>query len=157
MVVVADTSPINYLILIGELEVLPRVLGPITIPDSVFAELLRSPAPALCQTWRDRLPSWLEIRSPTQSADPRLEQLGRGERHAIMLSMELKAEQLVMDDKRGRIEAMRLNLSVVGTVAVLQSASKIGLLNLKDALIRLRSTNFRIPNELFDLVLRDEP
>ena len=74
-----------------------------------------------------------------------------------MLSMELKAEQLVMDDKRGRIEAMRLNLSVVGTVAVLQSASKIGLLNLKDALIRLRSTNFRIPNELFDLVLRDEP
>ena len=157
MVVVADTSPINYLILIGELEALLRALGPIIIPDSVFGGLLCPPAPAICQTWRERLPSWLEVRTPTQTVASRLNKLGRGERDAITLAMELNVERLVMDDKRGRVEASRLNLPVIGTVAVLQSAARLGLLNFKDAMTRLRGTNFRISDELFDRLLRDKP
>jgi predicted nucleic acid-binding protein len=155
MVVVADTSPINYLVLIGELEVLPRTFGVITIPDSVFEELLQPAAPSECQSWKLGRPNWLEIRTPTRAPDPLLEYLGRGERDAIALSIELGAEQLLMDDKQSRIEARKRRLPVIGTVAILESASKLGLLNLKNALTRLRGTNFRISEEIMARVLAD--
>jgi predicted nucleic acid-binding protein len=45
MIVVADTTPINYLILIGEIEVLPELYGQVIIPHAVCEELLRSRAP----------------------------------------------------------------------------------------------------------------
>ena len=41
MIVIADTSPINYLILIGEIEVLSALYGRVLIPPSVREELDR--------------------------------------------------------------------------------------------------------------------
>ena len=41
MIVIADTSPINYLILIGEIDVLPALYGQVLIPPSVREELDR--------------------------------------------------------------------------------------------------------------------
>ena len=48
MIIVADTSPINYLVLIKEIEVLPRLYGKIVIPEAVREELLRPEAPRDC-------------------------------------------------------------------------------------------------------------
>ena len=45
MIVIADTGPINYLILIGEIEVLPELYHRVTIPPSVCEELGRPGAP----------------------------------------------------------------------------------------------------------------
>jgi predicted nucleic acid-binding protein len=45
MIVVADTSPINYLILIGEIEILTGMYGRVVIPHAVREELLRPSAP----------------------------------------------------------------------------------------------------------------
>lgn len=47
MIVVADTSPINYLIRIGQIDVLPALYGRVLVPQSVWEELtdLRAPAP----------------------------------------------------------------------------------------------------------------
>jgi predicted nucleic acid-binding protein len=45
MTVIADTSPINYLIWIGEIAVLQRLYGRVLIPPSVCDELKRAPAP----------------------------------------------------------------------------------------------------------------
>ncbi len=39
MIVIADTSLINYLIRIGEIEVLPKLYGRILVPPSVYGEL----------------------------------------------------------------------------------------------------------------------
>jgi predicted nucleic acid-binding protein len=39
---------------------------------------------------------------------------------------------------------------------VLRDAGRAGLLNLKDALARLRQTNFHVSEELLDRLLRDE-
>ena len=44
-VVVADTSPINYLILIGEIGVLQRLYHRVVIPEEVFSELMDTGAP----------------------------------------------------------------------------------------------------------------
>jgi predicted nucleic acid-binding protein len=39
MVVVADTSPINYLILIDQIEILPRLYAGVIIPSAILEEL----------------------------------------------------------------------------------------------------------------------
>jgi predicted nucleic acid-binding protein len=44
-VVVADTSPIDYLILIGEIGVLQRLYHRVVIPEEVFNELMDRAAP----------------------------------------------------------------------------------------------------------------
>jgi predicted nucleic acid-binding protein len=51
MIIVADTSPINYLVLIKEIEVLPRLYGKIVIPEAVREELLRPAAPEIVRIW----------------------------------------------------------------------------------------------------------
>ena len=51
MIVVADTSPINYLILIGEIEILTKMYGRVVIPNAVREELLRHSAPEMVRNW----------------------------------------------------------------------------------------------------------
>jgi predicted nucleic acid-binding protein len=51
MIVVADTSPINYLILIGEIEILTKMYGRAVIPHAVREELLRPSAPEMVRNW----------------------------------------------------------------------------------------------------------
>jgi len=62
MIVVADTSPINYLVLIREIEILPRLYGKVVIPQTVREELLRPIAPEIVRTWTAQAPAWLEAR-----------------------------------------------------------------------------------------------
>src|SRR5713226_866375 len=69
MIIVADTSPVNYLILIKEIEILPKIYGHAVIPQAVHAELQCSPAPELVRAWIGDLPSWLEVRTPIAAPD----------------------------------------------------------------------------------------
>jgi predicted nucleic acid-binding protein len=40
MIVVADTSPINYLVLIEAIDILPKMFREVGIPRAVYDELL---------------------------------------------------------------------------------------------------------------------
>jgi predicted nucleic acid-binding protein len=46
MIVVADTSPINYLILIDQIAILEALYGRILIPHAVLDEMLNPKAPS---------------------------------------------------------------------------------------------------------------
>ena len=72
MIVVADTTPINYLILIEEIDVLPKLYGRVIIPRAVSEELMRSRAPLNVQEWMKQPPDWLEVLSPTVVVDAKL-------------------------------------------------------------------------------------
>ncbi len=45
MIVVADTSPLNYLIQIDEVGLLPAIFGQVLLPTAVARELLHPNAP----------------------------------------------------------------------------------------------------------------
>jgi predicted nucleic acid-binding protein len=62
MIVVADSSPLNYLVLIGEADVLYRLYGHVLIPQAVLSELQHPGAPAAVVEWIKGCPAWLEIR-----------------------------------------------------------------------------------------------
>jgi predicted nucleic acid-binding protein len=76
--------------------------------------------------------------------DALLAKLDPGERGAILLAGELRADQLIVDDQEGRREAEKRGLVVMGTLGVLQEAATLGLLNLRDAVKRLQGTSFYI-------------
>jgi predicted nucleic acid-binding protein len=67
MVVIADTSPLNYLVLIGHADVLPSLYGEVVIPGAVLEELLHPNTPPLVASWIASRPSWLAVE---QNAGP---------------------------------------------------------------------------------------
>jgi predicted nucleic acid-binding protein len=96
--------------------------------------------------------------APKQPPDSELIEtdLDPGERDAILLAQELVADQLIIDDMNGRREAQRRRLHFIGTVGALQTAARMGLLDFREALARLRSTNFYIAQEILDRLIRGE-
>ena len=61
MIVVADTSPLNYLIVIGAVDVLAPLYTHVVVPQTVAAELSVSRTPAVVRAWIAQRPVWLEI------------------------------------------------------------------------------------------------
>jgi predicted nucleic acid-binding protein len=158
MIVIADTGPVNYLIWIGEIAVLPKLYGRILVPPSVCDELKRAPAPQAVRAWIAQPPAWLETRTPSHTPDAELlrARLGPGESDAILLAQELGADELILDDLRGRQEARRRHLHFIGTLGVLRTAARERLLNLEAAIDRLRDTNFHVSQNVLDQLLKGQ-
>ncbi|PYU55226.1 MAG: DUF3368 domain-containing protein [Acidobacteria bacterium] len=157
-VVVADATPLHYLILIGNVEVLPRIFERIHVPTEVRDELCCGAAPPPVRTWMQRPPEWLEILA-TPAAGPEdssLLALDLGERAAIVLAGTMHADLLLIDDRVGAAVAQQRGLAVTGTLGVLDLASRAGLLHLRDAFSRLQKTNFRYPPSLLETLLEEE-
>ena len=155
MVVVADTTPVNYLILIGEIDVLASLYGRVVVPGAVYEELQNPLAPLMVRTWIAQSWEWFEVRAAPEMFDDELSKLDRGERDAIALAKELAADHLIIDEVRGRRLAERRGLSVIGTLGVLRDAAGAGLLDLASAIERLRNTSFHISPEILMRLLKD--
>jgi len=144
MIVVADTSPLNYLIQIGCESLLPELYGRVLIPLGVMQELAHAEAPLTVQSWLAHVPDWVDVGPIVSSPDTKLASLGLGEREAIQLAEEQHADLLLMDERKGRLEATRRGLRTTGTLGVLLSAKELGLID-PDAAYRrlLTETTFR--------------
>jgi predicted nucleic acid-binding protein len=88
VIVVSDTSPLNYLVLIGKAELLRRLFDRVVIPQVVARELTHPRTPRAVREWIQSPPEWIEARDP-RAVDPTLEasKLGLGEIHAISLAV----------------------------------------------------------------------
>jgi predicted nucleic acid-binding protein len=82
-----------------------------------------------------------------------LTHLDAGERDAILLAEELGADQIIIDEIRGRREPKRRQLPFTGTLGVLATGAEQGLLNLRSAVDRLRQTNFHIAQDILDRLI----
>lgn len=153
MIVVADTSPINYLILIDRIAILEVLYGRILIPHAVHEELLNLKAPSSVRAWAKNPPRWLEILSPSTGLHPPVARLDRGETEAIALAEELHAGWLLIDEAAGRDEAAKRGLQTIGTLGILREGHRAGLLDLRTAIDRLATTGFRVNQSLIQLLL----
>jgi predicted nucleic acid-binding protein len=144
MIVVADTSPLNYLIQIGYDELLPQIYKRIVVPVGVMEELGHVDAPLEVRGWLTRVPAWIEVQRISLPLDTELEFLGLGERQAIQLAEQQHADLLLIDERKGRSEAIRRGLATTGTLGVLLAAGELGLLDPEPAYRRLLvETTFR--------------
>src|ERR1700712_523000 len=99
MVVVADTSPINYLIQIECVALLPELYQSIVIPVAVADELRSAGAPAVVRRWITDLPEWVTVRSAPVTESLGLKHLDKGEIEAISLARDLNADILLIDER----------------------------------------------------------
>jgi predicted nucleic acid-binding protein len=154
LLVVADTSPIRYLVEIGHIGLLPELFGKVFIPVAVYDELRHPSAPAPVHAWVNSLPGWLEVLEVTAGDDPAFQSLDEGERSALTLRMTLGADLILIDDRKGAAVALQKGFQITGTLGLLTRSAQRGLLDLADALARLKRTNFHYRQELFDDILK---
>jgi predicted nucleic acid-binding protein len=155
MIVVADASPLNYLIQIESDALLRELYGRVFVPAAVMEELRHTAAPSAVRSWLLHVPSWVEVRVVQVPQDPALETLDPGEREAIQLAEEQHADLLLIDERRGRVEAKRRGISTTGTLGILLAAGKRELTDVEAAFRRLiNETTFRAAPEVQESFLR---
>jgi predicted nucleic acid-binding protein len=156
MIVVSDTSPINYLLLVGQIDLLPRLFQQIIIPDVVRDEMLDPGAPLVLRQWIANPPSWLTIQT-VSVIDETLSSLDPGEQAAITLAQTLPADLLIIDERLGRQSASNRGIPVIGTLGILDDAADRGWIDLAETIDRLQQTNFRISRRIIQALLDKQP
>lgn len=127
--VISDTSSLQYLHQLGLLNLLPRLVGRVIIPQAVFDEL--EAGRALGHDLPDITSlAWLDVRAPSSSQRIASPQLGRGEIEVLALALELPegGAVVIIDDAKARAAAVKLNLKLTGTLGVLLDAKRAGLI-----------------------------
>jgi predicted nucleic acid-binding protein len=129
MIVVSNTTPIVKLAAIGRLDLLEQLYGTILIPPAVYHEIVVVGAGLPGAVEVQTLP-WFQQRSVTSS--PFLMQLqlelDPGEAEAIALGDEIKADLILLDERRARQSARQLGLRHVGVLGMLIEAKQVGLI-----------------------------
>ena len=121
MIVVADSGPLHYLILLEHIDLLRRFYGHVLVPEPVANELSAAGAPAIVWEWITNRPAWVDVRRvPPEAVSTITDDLDLGERAAIALAETVHADLLLIDEAAGRAEAKRRHLRVTGTLGVLR-------------------------------------
>ena len=133
MKAVSDTSVLIALDNIGRLGLLKTVFGEVLVPEAVARE------------YGGPLPSWVKVVKVKETGlvSALMEILHRGEAEAIALAIQVKADLLLLDDKKARRLAARLGLRVLGTIGILILARKRSLIDdLQGEITRLLEKSF---------------
>ncbi len=129
---------------INELELLMKTGSKVFVTPIILKEFGKS------------LPYWISVLAPENSHYQQILEmdLDEGEASAIALSLEMKNPILMLDELKGRKVAEKLNLRYSGTFGLILRAKQIGLISsVKPILEKIKSTNFRFDEKLFEKVL----
>jgi predicted nucleic acid-binding protein len=99
--IVADTSPVFYLLSIDSIHLLPSLFGKVLLPEAVRNELRHPGAPEPVRKWAENPPSWIDVQNAEDSNDGELDSLGAGERAAIILALSIHADMILIDERKG--------------------------------------------------------
>jgi predicted nucleic acid-binding protein len=150
MIVASNTSPLRYLIAIDRTELIQNLFGHVLIPRAVELELTHLSAPTVVRQWMAQRPSWIEVCDLAAPPElPLIAHLDAGEAEAIQLTIELKADILIMDERSGRDIAAARGIRVIGILGILlESHRRALILSPTDIVSQLRAAGFRISRRL---------
>ena len=153
MKAVFNSSPIIFLTKLGIIEAALDLFERIDIPLLVYSEI-RQQQDASAEAVEDLISrkrgSVLKAENH-RFANALNRRLGKGEAEAIALSIETRADLVILDDHAARAEAMRLGLAVKGTLGIIRRLIENGAFksDLEELFIKLKGMGFRIKEELF--------
>ncbi len=153
--VVSNTTPVIALSVIGRLNLLRDLYSEVLIPPAVYSEIMagggkRTGATELLHASWIRTVSLRDPRHATLLVD-----LDRGEAEAIALAMELDADLLLIDERLARRYALRVGLTITGSLGVLLKAKERGLVPELSPLIQeLRRNKIRLGEDVVLQALR---
>jgi predicted nucleic acid-binding protein len=144
--VISDASCLILLANIGELELLKKVYTQIITTKEVATE------------YGFPLPDWIEIQSPhnLQRQKTLEQQIDLGEASAIALAVELNNSLIILDDNRARKIAEQLGLTVTGTIGVLITAKRKGIIaSVAIYLEKLKNAGLYLSKTLEEIALKE--
>ena len=155
MIVISDNSALSCLAEMGEVELLYRLYGRVSVTESVRREARHPGAPKSLRGLFSHLPSWISV---VEDELPFLEETGAldaGEASSITLAWQHRDScLLILDEKRGRKVATGLGLKITGTAGLLTDAAAAGLIDFDDAFLRLAQTGFRLSPQVVESLRR---
>ena len=151
MIVVSDNSVLSCLSGIGELDLLRRLYGQVTITETIRNEAIHLSAPEALRLLLLEMPDWISV---VPDASTYLEETGAldaGEASAITLAWQFRdSSLLILDEKRGRKVATALGLKITATAGLLADAAAAGLVDFEDVFLRLSKTAFRLSAQVVE-------
>jgi predicted nucleic acid-binding protein len=140
VIVVADASPVRYMVQLGLADILQVLYGSLLLPREVAEELSQENTPAAVRSWIN---------------NPILLRLDAGEREALQLALDKAAVLVLVDERKGVRIARSLGLAVTGTLGILRDAHNNDLIDARVQYLRLTvETNFRHTDNLFSYFLK---
>jgi predicted nucleic acid-binding protein len=153
-VVVSDTTPLHYLILVGQETILEKLYGKVFIPPAVLTEMSHRSAPVQISRWAADPPAWLSVVTPG-SIPAQYAGLDFGEREALALAKELHANLILLDDKVARRVAQREMMRVKGTLGIIADAAKVKFLDFAESVDQLQHAGMYLDQDVVDEVKRE--
>ena len=125
MIVVSDTTPLISLLKIKRIGLLEKLFGEVVIPQAVFTELtvdIRFAEEA--EVIKNE--KFISVKEVSNMASvnilKRATGLDQGESEAIVLSDEIQADILLMDEAKGRKISDQMGIHIMGTIGILMVA-----------------------------------
>ena len=153
--VVVNTTPLIALSHVGRLDILKKLYGEIIIPEAVYIELSVK-KDSICKKTVDKSLDWIRVEKiKNQMAKVMYKtQLHDGEVEVMILSKEIGADVVIIDDANAKKHAKYLELPVTGTLGVLIKAKQKGYVDeLKPILQQMIENNIYISQKLVELCL----
>lgn len=158
MIVVSDTSTITNLAAVGLLELLQQLYDRVIIPKAVYDEMVgvRDLVPGKLEV---QTLSWIETKPVVdiQRLQELQDKLDLGEAEAIVLALELNADLLLIDERRGRKVASQFGIKkITGLLGVLLEAKRKKLIPEMKPIVDelITQNNFRVSTRLYSRVLQ---
>jgi predicted nucleic acid-binding protein len=155
--IVSNTTPIVCFLKLGRLDILKNIFNEIIIPQAVYEEVTAKPDEAEAISALTEYGLFKTRPVENKFAVSLLQKqigLDLGESESIVLAQELKAELLLMDERKGRRVAVENGISISGTLGVLIKAKQMNLVKeIRPLLNELITKDIRIGNNLLKKVL----
>lgn len=154
--VVVNTTPLIALSHVGQLDILRKLYGEIIIPEAVYRELSVK-TESTCKKAVDSSLSWIRVEKiENQMAKSMYKtQLHDGEVEVMILSLEIGADVVIIDDANAKKHAKYLGLPVTGTLGILIKAKQEGYVyELKPILRQMAENGIYISPKLIEMCLK---
>jgi len=157
MIIVSNTSPLSNLASIDHLFILEQIYGKIIIPEAVYNELTHPDAGEIIIN-SIKSAQWLEICSVIniEKVKKLQEKIHLGEAEAIILALELNANELLIDERLGRLKAEALGINITGILGILLISKNRKLVTKVKPILDdlINKASFRVSQQLYNHTLK---
>jgi uncharacterized protein len=157
MIIVANTTPLIGLASIQRFDLLQKLFSELHIAQAVYDEAVVTGREEGGAKHEVSTATWIKTVSVQDrlAVQVLLDEMDFGEAETIVLASELRADWVLMDEKKGRRKLTELGIKKVGTLGILLKAKQTGLLSaIRSDVEQLRQKGFSISQDVIDSVLR---
>lgn len=154
MIIIADSSPLITLALINKLEILELLFKEVIISEAVYEEISKKDKPKSAKL-REYFKNSIKTVNNKIAVNILKQDIDLGEAESIVLALELKIEDILIDDLKGRKYAKIEGLKIIGSMGLLLEAKRRGFITeIKPLIEILIKNNIRLGDALIEKVLK---